>query len=595
MIVSRGDTCAVVDSSRAEVSILGSTQVIAAIFALCVGNWIIFSLMNGKSVGVYHNVPVVPCQTMGNDSWFLDFSKVAPIRIRAEKTLVVAAQLLNTGEEFGCVHSMLLKLYSEKLTFDEIPLPNEWPVNKGWLLAGELDLHAKLNPLRQSWQHKTVADLKWTHILDSASIFTIPIALSYPMPSNLTRHRQTSTTAVQPRVDWLNRAAHQSWFDQHGTLHLHVIFTYQPLLDVLHTGCILSGLEPCEDYVKTLNTNAEYLLAQLSTLAVDSVHCARHGDTDSMAEAHSLAYGYKLDWRGLFLYTGMSSAAVAPKPHPEVEKYAADLKRMDVELDRFCRIVSGASAASLPRTNDPAPPPRLVFNAGLEGSGHHLLMAIVGEFENGKHGSSIVRYPLPRSWHCDTWAAPQQKEFVEALQRIPISPSTDIIHTLPQADSFPMCGASLKIAQRRDKAVLPRLDWIWEASRDAGVALDVIFARRPITDSLLSVCVDRVWESCQNYFPKLVDFAKLFVAQLKVLDAQQIHCFRYGNHSSMERVMREVYGERFEPARVVKEVFIPGSRTRQEIVVAQEYEERLKELDEALEEQCQRAENVRRA
>eukprot|EP00408_Alexandrium_pacificum_P010020 CAMPEP_0171229544 /NCGR_PEP_ID=MMETSP0790-20130122/38935_1 /TAXON_ID=2925 /ORGANISM="Alexandrium catenella, Strain OF101" /LENGTH=72 /DNA_ID=CAMNT_0011695727 /DNA_START=87 /DNA_END=301 /DNA_ORIENTATION=+ len=63
--------------------------------------------------------------------------------------------------------------------------------------------------------------------------------------------------------------------------------------------------------------------------------------------------------------------------------------------------------------------------------------------------------------------------------------------------------------EERAHSCQPRLDWLAQAARDAGVNLKVLFLYRKLEDCLAADCLHRDMEACLNQTETLISNAKI--------------------------------------------------------------------------------------
>jgi len=198
-------------------------------------------------------------------------------------------------------------------------------------------------------------------------------------------------------------------------------------------------------------------------------------------------------------------------------------------------LVSSAGALTLKKSRarslDTEKRPKVVFIAGLEGSGHHLLEKITPS----KHYNRIE---FPGTWQCNVeWQQKEKELFVSQLRNL----STDAIHVLPQQFSYPMCKAGGH--EGRMTVHHPRLDWIREATSEAGVSFHVIQLHRSLDDSLASGCLHKKIENCPQQTETLVANGKFLAEHLQQFSPDERLCFRYSDAESMEKALVSAFGK----------------------------------------------------
>jgi hypothetical protein len=196
---------------------------------------------------------------------------------------------------------------------------------------------------------------------------------------------------------------------------------------------------------------------------------------------------------------------------------------------------------------------KILFFAGVEGSGHHVLKAF---FEN------IPYCPLPyepKSWSCGfEWDKAELPQFVNQLRRLDHLHSKQCIHVLydtsrPEVmQSYPCDGKAQskgdpKVAhQIRTNYAYPRLDWIQEAVQQVpGTRLHVMQLHREMSDCLAASCVRRQFESCDMEAETLAYNGEVLLKHLQKIPPDQRSCFKYGRRESMEMAIKESFGSKY--------------------------------------------------
>jgi hypothetical protein len=221
-------------------------------------------------------------------------------------------------------------------------------------------------------------------------------------------------------------------------------------------------------------------------------------------------------------------------------------------------------------------PVKIIFYAGVEGSGHHVLKAF---FEK------IPYCPLayaPPSWNCGAqWDKAELPMFVNQLKELVVrqrslqsSVDKQCVHVLydlsrPEVmQSYPCDGlrqarkipndpdtGDSKLAhQIRTTYAYPRLDWIQEAVQQVpGTQLHVIHLHRGMSDCLAADCKHREFESCDMETETLAVNGAILLEHLRKIPPHQRSCFMYGRRESMEMAIKESFGSKF--GEVVDQVF----------------------------------------
>lgn len=191
--------------------------------------------------------------------------------------------------------------------------------------------------------------------------------------------------------------------------------------------------------------------------------------------------------------------------------------------------------------------PKLVFIAGVEGAGHHLLETIMKHFDYCSIGGGTQLFS---SWAENrVWKEEDIPSFTAYLQQ---HLKAGCINVLPAEMSYPDgygAGASKeeRHAFRMNKG-FPRMGWIRTAAQGAGADFHVMYLHRPFADCLAADCLHRKFETCPLQAETLDSNAFELVKQLESIPLQDRSCFRYGNPESMEKSLRSVFGKTAEQA-----------------------------------------------
>lgn len=184
----------------------------------------------------------------------------------------------------------------------------------------------------------------------------------------------------------------------------------------------------------------------------------------------------------------------------------------------------------------------VVFFAGVEGSGHHVLETMMKKI---KHHT----VDFPKGWGCgEIWKHDEIHAMVNTFQSL----TPGQIHILPQQASYPECGVP-NHKQRRDAH--PRLEWIAEAAKEAGVKFHVIQLYRAFDDCLAADCLHRKFETCPLQAETLNANGATLVAQLNMVPKDMISCFHYGDHQSMQKALEVTFGAENIPQEMVDVIF----------------------------------------
>jgi len=186
-----------------------------------------------------------------------------------------------------------------------------------------------------------------------------------------------------------------------------------------------------------------------------------------------------------------------------------------------------------------ASPVKLLFFAGLEGSGHHLMDSVIKRVK----GEQIVKHKYDgfgkSKWNCGEWHHEGKEEVVREWKEL--KPG---LHILPWFMSYPMCGAGNH--DGRAHKFHPRIDWMKEAADEAGIKLHIIYLYRHVPDCLAADCIHRAgnftMENCSSQTETLFHNAAELVKQLQTISKSDYSCFRYGDMDSMRSVIQENFG-----------------------------------------------------
>jgi len=196
---------------------------------------------------------------------------------------------------------------------------------------------------------------------------------------------------------------------------------------------------------------------------------------------------------------------------------------------------------------------KVIFFAGVEGSGHHLLEQLTPKLK-------LTNLEFGGSWDCKTHWKEQDKAHVVSMFR---NLSKDAVYVLPQQFSYPMCKTNGHMG--RMTIDHPRLDWIKEAADKAGVDLHVIQLFRPMDDCLAADCLHREFEPCRSQSKTLVANGGFLAEHLRLFSKNQRSCFRYGEPEAMERAVTDSFGTQGE--NLISEIYKahPHRSTRNKI------------------------------
>jgi len=196
---------------------------------------------------------------------------------------------------------------------------------------------------------------------------------------------------------------------------------------------------------------------------------------------------------------------------------------------------------------------QVIFFAGVQGSGHRLLESIFRKLAVSPivEGARLEKLAFPEEWGCRPWDIKAIPKMIEIFERL--NSDSDVIWTLPQRASFPQCHTyhiSNHVVTKLD--IHPRIDWITAAARKAGVDLHIILIYRPLYECLLAGCQHRHIKNCSSQADTLQSNAGFLFDQISrtFQIPGPVHCFRYGNRSSMKLAFRQAYNTGVAPASI---------------------------------------------
>lgn len=195
----------------------------------------------------------------------------------------------------------------------------------------------------------------------------------------------------------------------------------------------------------------------------------------------------------------------------------------------------------------------VIFLAGLEGSGHHLLEAMLKEINYRPIWFGPPRYCQNRLGQIDTDHAQRWSKDIEIYEELKTEfreTRPGYVYVLNPRLSYPMCPGPHWSRMRRQH---PRLDLLQKVAAEAGVNLHVLQLHRSLDDCLASDCLHRDFESCQEQAQTLVSNAAILAAQLQDVAPHRRHCFQYGIPEVMENSVRSVFGQ--QASGLVDEIF----------------------------------------
>jgi len=240
-------------------------------------------------------------------------------------------------------------------------------------------------------------------------------------------------------------------------------------------------------------------------------------------------------------------------------------------------LVAGARALQQRRA-------RIIFFAGLEGSGHHFLEAVYRKLSQNKT-LRLQKLSVP-GFRCSRIPVWDAKRF-ELIKKGWSKLSPDVLYTLPQQMSYPYCG--LKHHDWRRDKLHPDIDFFGRAADAAGADLHVIFLFRPLAASLLAGCVHRHFEGCTPYAETLVKNADFLAKGLAAIGAERYHCFKYGDVGSMSRAVDLAYGPTMSARPTIKQIFRekrPSARQEAKKRVGDVWFKRMSSADHTFIEMC---------
>lgn len=190
----------------------------------------------------------------------------------------------------------------------------------------------------------------------------------------------------------------------------------------------------------------------------------------------------------------------------------------------------------------------VIFIAGLEGSGHHLLLTFLDHVS-----TPATLSELPRQWQNGSKSRkdPDYSDIVSRWASLPKG-TIEVIGLWPPISYPAWTGPHWA----RMHAQYPRLDWIQDAAREANVKLRVIFTHRALDDCLAANCIHRDFETCPLQVETMKWNAKILAAHLNAIPPSELQCFRYGNPDSMLKSLQDVLGVEQVPKNIVDTVYV---------------------------------------
>lgn len=222
---------------------------------------------------------------------------------------------------------------------------------------------------------------------------------------------------------------------------------------------------------------------------------------------------------------------------------------------------------------------KIIFFAGVEGSGHHLLESITPH---------IRICPLnfaPGTWGCGgEWQRTGFEIFVSQLKQLEGS----CIHMLPQQMSYPMCEDGGH--EGRMTYDYPRLDWIHEAVQQVGgIQLHVVQLYRDMGDCLAADCLHRTFEPCEQQAQTLISNGAKLSGHLKLLDPRDRSCFSYGEPQAMVNAVEETFGAEYGD--LVTDIYSehPAQGLRDQVPKWAEYVSMMQDVQSSLYDECRKS------
>jgi len=194
---------------------------------------------------------------------------------------------------------------------------------------------------------------------------------------------------------------------------------------------------------------------------------------------------------------------------------------------------------------------KVVFFAGLQGAGHRLLDAILKSSQPVGKQFSEIEFPKP-AWACGhEWKQDGIAELQSTFAKLP----RGSVHLLDRLRAYPECssppakgssnGTIAAFHELRKNVIHPRLDWVAQAARGAGVDLRVIYIHRAMEMCLAANClVSRPpVEGCSEEADTLKRNAEVLHEQLSLLNPSLVHCFQYEEFTAMVQACADVFGK----------------------------------------------------
>lgn len=197
------------------------------------------------------------------------------------------------------------------------------------------------------------------------------------------------------------------------------------------------------------------------------------------------------------------------------------------------------------RAVQPSTKPRVVFVAGLEGSGHHLLETLWTELQSAMPAVAFRHVNVSMFNILSNSPAPGET-MLAALSAVrdnfdKAPAGEQAIWMLPECVSYP-CGGVGDHNGRQGQLYSPNFIEYMEVAEQVGVELHVIFLFRPIEDCMTASCVHRDFEPCDELVDTVLASEKNLAAQLWQLPAEAATCFEYGDLDSMTLALEEAVG-----------------------------------------------------
>jgi len=201
----------------------------------------------------------------------------------------------------------------------------------------------------------------------------------------------------------------------------------------------------------------------------------------------------------------------------------------------------------------------VVFVAGIEGSGHHFIHAVVDAAIQQQH-KKITRVWMPKAWTCgEVWKESGIDDMAEKLQALPDGEA----YILEDIRSYPECGVFKGYVEHEERLNLyhPHLPWIKQAVEKAGGQLRVIFLYRDMEDCLAANCLHRTIDfDCHSEAEVLKKNSVFLASDIYHMNAGDVSCFEYGKMDTMIASLKAAFGESIMTDQLVKHVWQDAQR-----------------------------------